>query len=108
LSLLGSFVLGFLLGLFVFVDWFFVTYFFGGKSSLSLFNFTDSFFSECFLVFRPSIFHFFYVIKSNTLNRSLLSEDFVSFVLSSFSLFEFFMETPPSSSPSESLSFKFS
>jgi hypothetical protein len=100
--------LGFLLGLFVFVDWLFVSCLFGGKGSLSLLDLTNSFLSKGFFIFRSGVFHFFYVVESDTFNRPLLSEDFVSFVLSGFGLFEFFVETSPSSSPSEPLGFEFS
>jgi hypothetical protein len=84
---LGSFVLSFLLGLLIFVHGFLIAGFFGGKGSLSLLDFADSFLSEGFLIFGSCVFHFFDVIEGDTFDCSLLSEDFVSFVFAGFSLF---------------------
>jgi len=81
LGFLGSLILSLLLGVLVnsltLVD----TSLLGGKSFLTFFNFSDGFFSKCFLVFRSSSLNFFDIIKSDTFNGSLFSEHFLLLVL---------------------------
>ena len=108
LSLLSSFILSFLLGFLIFINYLFISSFFSNLSFLSFFNFSNSFFSKSFLIFRPSPFDFFDIIKSYTLDSSLFLESFLFFKFSLIRKFNFFMQSSPSSCPSKSLSFKFS
>jgi hypothetical protein len=108
LSFLGSLVLGLLLNILVFVHNFLVLVFLGSKVSLSLFNLTDCFFSEGFFIFRASSFDFFNIIKGDSFNGSLLSEEFLLLVLALIGLLKLFVESSPGGGPSESLSFKLS
>jgi hypothetical protein len=105
---LGSLVLGFLLNILVLVHNLLILVFLGSKVSLSLFDLTDCFFSEGFFIFRSSSFNFFNILKSDSFNGSLLSEEFLLLVLALIGLLKLFVKSSPSSGPSESLSFKLS
>lgn len=58
----------------------------GSSLSLALLNFTDGFFSKSLLFFGTSILKLLDVIESDTFDGSLLSEDFLLFVLASVGL----------------------
>ncbi len=81
LSFLGSLVLSFLLGVLVNSLTFVGTGLFGSKSFLTLLDFSDSLFSESFLVFRSSSLDLFDIVKSDTFDGSLFSEHFLLLVL---------------------------
>lgn len=105
MSFLSSLVLGLLLISLLFVDGLFVSSLFGSQSFLSLLDFSNGLLSKGLFVLRASVFHFFYIVKSNTLDGSFFSEDFLLLVFSLVGLFKFFVETSPGSGPSESLGF---
>ncbi len=104
LGLLGSLVLGFLLNVLVLVHRFLVLVFLGSLGSLSLFDLTDCFLGEGFFVLGAGSFDFFNIIQGDSFNGPLLSEEFLLLVLALVGLLKFFVESPPGSSPSESLS----
>jgi hypothetical protein len=108
LGLLGSLVLGFLLHVLVLVHDLLVGGLLGSKSSLSLLDFSDSFLSEGFLILRPCSFDFFNIIKGDSFNSSLFSEDFLFLVLALIGQFEFLVESSPCGGPSKPLGFEFS
>ena len=81
MSFLGSLVLGFLLNILVLVHHFLVLVFLSSEVSLSLFYLTDCFLSEGFFIFRTGSFDFFNILKGNSFNGSLLSEEFLLLVL---------------------------
>lgn len=107
LCFLGSFVLCFLLGIFIFVDNFFISCFFGNHGFLSFLDFSDSFFSQSFFIFRFCGFDFSDGFKGDTFDGSFFFEGFLFFKFSLIGLFNFFMESSPGGGPSESLGFKF-
>lgn len=74
--------MSFLLGVLLLIDRLLVSCLLGSKSSLSLLDFSDGFFSESLFVLRSGVFHFFDVIKSDSLDGSLFSEDFLLLALS--------------------------
>lgn len=102
---LSSFILGSLLSVFIFSLGFSIFSSFSSYCFLSFLDFSDGFFSQCFSIFRTSSFQFADIIKSNTLNGSLFSEDSLFLFFAMIGLFEFFVESSPSSGPSESLCF---
>jgi len=78
--------LSFQLGSLVLVHGLLLGGFLGNSSSLALLDFSHSFLSQSFLLFRAGILEFFDVVKGHTFNSSLLSEDFSLFILSGISL----------------------
>jgi hypothetical protein len=78
LGFLGSLVLGFLLGSLVLVSGLFVSSLLGSNGFLALLDFSDGLISKGLLVFRTSVFHFFNIVKSDTLDGSLFFKDFIS------------------------------
>jgi hypothetical protein len=108
LALLGSLVLSFLLDILVLVDNLLVGVLLGSNGSLSLLDLADGFLSEGLLIFGTCSFDLFNIFKSDSLNSSLFSEEFFLLVFALIGLFQFLMESSPSSSPSKSLGFEFS
>ena len=108
LGLLGSLVLGFLLSSLVLVGGLFVASLLGSDGFLALLDFSDGLISKGLLVLRASVFHFFNIVKSDTLDGSLFFKDFISLFLSVVGLFKLLVETSPGGGPSEALSFEFS
>jgi hypothetical protein len=110
LGFLSSFILGLLSILLFFVYGLFISLLFGDLSFLSFLNFSDSFFSECFLVFSLGVLQLVDSIKGDTFNGSFLFSFIISssLCLANIGLFYFLMESSPCGSPSESLSFDFS
>ena len=86
----------------------FVANFFGSQSSLSLLNFSDGFFSKSLFVVGLGSFDFSDIVKGDSFNGSLLSEDFLFLIFALIGQLKFFVESSPGSGPSESLGFKFS
>jgi hypothetical protein len=105
---LGSLVLSFLLDILVLVDNLLVGVLLGSNGSLSLLDLADGFLSEGLLIFGTCSFDLFNIFKSDSLNSSLFSEEFFLLVFALIGLFQFLMESSPSSSPSKSLGFEFS
>jgi hypothetical protein len=100
--------LSLLLDVFVLVNDFLVGILLGGNSSLPLLDFADGLLGKRFLVLRAGSFDLFDILESDTLNGSLLSEEFLLLVLALIGLLEFLVESPPCSRPSEPLGFEFS
>jgi hypothetical protein len=97
-----------LLDVFVLVNDFLVGILLGSNCSLPLLDFTDGLLSKSLLVLRTGSLDLFDILESDTLNGSLLSEEFLLLVLALIGLLEFLVESPPGSSPSEPLGFEFS
>lgn len=108
LGLLGGLVLSLLLDVLVLVGHVLVDVLLGGEGSLSLLDLADCLLGERLLVLRPCGFDFFNIIKSDSFNGSLFSEDFVSLVLAEIRYFKFLVESSPGSGPSESLGLQLS
>jgi len=108
LGLLGSLVLGLLLNVLVLVDHFLVLVLLGSEVSLPLFDLADCLLGEGLLVLGTGSLDLFDVVEGDSLDGSLLSEEFLLLVLSLVGLLELFVESPPSGGPSESLSLKLS
>lgn len=87
LGFLGCLVLSFLLGLLVLVHGLLVSGLLGGQGFLSLLDFADCLFGEGLLVLRSGVLHFLDVVKGDSLDGPLLSEDFVPLVFATLGLF---------------------
>jgi hypothetical protein len=78
--------LGLLLDVLVLVDGLLLGGFLGLSGSLALLDFSHGLLGKGLLLFRAGILEFLDVIKSDTFNGSLLSEDFSLFIFSCVSL----------------------
>lgn len=86
LGLLGSLVLSFLLVSFVLVLSLLLSGFLGSSNSLTFLDFSGSLVSEGLLFFRSGVLELLDVIERDTLNSSLLLEDFLLLVFADISL----------------------
>ena len=86
LGLLGSLVLSFLLGSLVLVVGLLISGFLGSSNSLTFLDFSGSLISEGLLLLGPGVLELLDVIKRDTLNSSLLSEDLLLLVFADISL----------------------
>jgi hypothetical protein len=78
--------LGLLLDVLVLVDGLLLGGLLGLSGSLALLDFSHGLLSKGLLLFRAGILEFLDVVKSDTFNGSLLSEDFSLFIFSCVSL----------------------
>lgn len=110
LGFLSGLVLGFLGVLLFLVNCLLVSLLFGNLSFLSFLDLSDGLFGKGLLVLGLGVLELVDRVKSNTLNGSLLFSFIISLSLdfASLGLLYFFMKSPPSSCPSQSLGFDFS